>query len=95
MKLTIESVQNGFILTYKNDEDELVKEVVSSNNDDLKGTIELLYAAATALGLFGDKYDSERLFIGALPGHKYDGERTKLVRDTLEVVGGYIKDELL
>jgi hypothetical protein len=92
MKLTIESARNGFIISYKNEEGLLTKEVFSSDESETKALIELFYYVQEVLGVLGDRYSSERLFIGALPGDKYEGEQTELVKETLERIKYFLNE---
>jgi hypothetical protein len=93
MKLIVESAKNGYILSYKNEDNIVVKEIFCSDESNTKALIELFYSIQDVLGERVSRYSSERLFVGALPGDKYEGEQTELVKETLEQVR-YVLDNV-
>ena len=59
MKLTLGRVRNGYILT----SEEGVEVFEETPDTELKALQALLYSVCEALGYFGSKHDSERLFV--------------------------------
>lgn len=74
MKLLIETVANGFILTVKDDDSH--KLVFSKFNgtveSDIQTMIELLYSINDLVGPMTSRYSKERIVITTEPGDKYE-----------------------
>lgn len=84
MKIEINVVNNGYILIA--DEDTYIFEDTTSGAMDLLRTIsDIIYSDS-------GRYSSERIHVIALPGDKYEGENTELVKDSLDFISNYIKD---
>lgn len=84
MKIEINVVSNGYILTV--DEDTYIFE------DTISGTMDLLRNISDVTYADSGRYSSERIHVIALPGDKYEGENTELVKDSLDFISNYIKD---
>lgn len=78
MKLKIESVENGFIVT-ENSEDRIRRHVFHKNesDDSLETEINLLYFIASVLFESESKYSQHRLYINSFPGNSFEGELTE------------------
>lgn len=91
MKVLIERVKNGYILKYK--DDKVVTTLVF--DEDGKGAIptfiDLVRTLESLIGEIDSRYSQERLFLGVLPGDKYEGENTDLVKETIEKVQYFAK----
>ncbi len=58
MKVQIEQVRNGFIVTSTEG-----KDVIMESGSEVRGYQNMLYIVLEHLGYFGSKHDAERLFI--------------------------------
>lgn len=89
MKITIEAVQNGFILI-DNTEDNTKKFVFHKDEDSfdesLNTEINLLYAIADLLFESKNKYSAHRLYIKDFPGHSYEGDLTQQQKEDFELI---------
>ena len=97
MKLIIESVENGYILKYKDPiTDKVITQVFDNELQSNIRALELLfYSVAELIAEPTSRYSEERLFVGAVPGDKYEGEHTEQVKDTIDTLSWLFTEESL
>lgn len=84
MKIQIETTSNGYIL-YEKQDDKVIKHTYTDEQ-----THELLYHVLYLIGPNESRYSDERLFVGYLPGDKYEGEFTEKVKETIDRIKYFV-----
>lgn len=97
MKLIVERVENGYVLKYKDPITEKIVTQVFDNElqSDIQALRTLFYNIEELVAETTSRYSKERLFIGAIPGDKYEGEHTKEVKDTIDSLSWLFTKESL
>jgi len=80
MKLIIEKVGNGYIITDKSDENRKTVIQESNYDNEIYADAELLRIINILLGESTTKYSQHRMYINVLPGEDYEGK----VDDTMK-----------
>jgi len=86
MKLTIEKVDNGYILTDHSDDD---KKNIFEEAENLEkyALADLLRMVELKLGDYTSDYDQHRVFVFVLPGTNYTGPISNQMKDDMEWCG--------
>lgn len=89
MKIQIETTTNGYIVYEKQDE-KVIKTIYRESDLQI-----MLYDVLSLIGPSESRYSQERIFIGTMPGDKYEGELSPAVKDTLSRISYLTGKELV
>ena len=78
MKISVESVDNGGIITFRTDYGENSRTVYEFGPGDVNGLAEMLYGVMDILGLSGDRYDEMRVVVRVVHGDKFQHPEGKV-----------------
>lgn len=84
MKLTIEKVDNGYIVTNKSDENRKTVIQVSNFDNEVYSDAELLRVVNQLIGESTSKHSQHRVYVNVLPGENYDGPVDERMKSDME-----------